>query len=113
MTLVGLMRAKPGVSVPEVGDDPHAQDVITEVTERRAAVDRAPVGGKSPVLPESWSRHAGDIKAVILHRGITHAAAGRGLENAGGRDLFDRRVRLKRADDIRHLNAALVGYAGE
>src|SRR5258706_15438370 len=54
---------------PEVGDDPHPQDVVAEIPERAvmclrsgakgiiavAAVDGVAIGGESPILPELWS----------------------------------------------------------
>src|SRR2546425_634829 len=65
---------------PEVSDDPHAQQVVAEVTERaaraaRAGVNGVPIARKPPILPEVRSGHVGkDVTTRI--RSIAHAKAG-------------------------------------
>src|SRR5215472_17392505 len=111
MTLLGLMWAKPRVDVPKVGDDPHAQQVIAEITEWGTTVNWSPVRGKSPVVPERGRCHTGHRKTRL--RPIPHGSAGRRRKNAVGQDLLVRGVRLEVADDIDHLDPPGVRRARE
>src|SRR5262249_16104086 len=113
VTLDGLARTKPSVGVPEIGYDPHAQNVVAEIAERRASVNGAPVGGKSPILSEPGSRDTCYVKTVILQGRVAHAPAGRGLEGAIRQNLFERGVSLKVAHYIFHLDTAGVRHVGE
>src|SRR5580692_11865716 len=78
----GLIRspAHGKLAVPEVGDDPHAQGVVTEVRKRGGIVNPAAVRTKSPILAEVRSFNAGDGKA--RHPAVTHSAAGRRRDHA-------------------------------
>src|SRR5262249_57498027 len=112
-TLRSLARSKPGVHEPEVSDDPHAQNVVAEITERRASVNGAPIRGEPPILPEPGSRDACYVKTVILHGRVAHGPAGCGLEGAVRQNLFERGVGLEVAHNIFQLDAACVRRVGE
>src|SRR5215470_12979403 len=111
--------------VPEVGDDPHAQEVVAEISERAvaglmilakgiivvAAVDSVAIGGKSPILPELGCSDAGHRKTRRFAG--THGPARREREGPVGQPLFRRGVGLEVAHDVYHLDVAFVGDAGE
>src|SRR5262249_35139309 len=108
MALVGLTRSEARFRVPEVGDDPHTKQVITEVAERRTPVDRTPIGRKSPILPERRSRDAGHGKT--WHTSIAHRAARRPCKDSIHKLLW-RCISFKCTHDIGHLDTALIGDA--
>src|SRR5713101_6013123 len=97
LTALGsLVWSKTRINEPEVGDDPHAQQVVAEVAEGAAGTTGAGVYGvaiarKPPILPEVRGGHGrSDVTAGIdrvahikAGRGASaHAAAGSGSESA-------------------------------
>src|SRR5215471_4417023 len=111
--------------VPEVGDDPHAQEVVAEIPERAvaglmilgkgiiviAAVNGVAIGGKSPILPELGCSDAGHRKTRRFAG--THGPTRGESEGPVGQPLFRRGVGLEVAHDVYHLDVAFVGDAGE
>src|SRR5258708_36325555 len=99
---------------PEVGDDPHPQHVVAEISKRGvmtlrwgaegiiavAAVNGVAIGGESPILPELGCGDAGHRKTRLFTR--THGAARRGREGPVGQPLVQRGVVLERAHDVYH-----------
>src|SRR5947209_2344029 len=84
LTALGsLVRSKTRINEPEVGDDPHAQQVVTEIAERAAwalgaAVNGVAIARKPPILPQVRRGHIrSDVTARIY--GIAHIKAGRGV----------------------------------
>src|SRR5690348_4052408 len=94
--LAGLNGGVGRLCEPEVSKDPHAEQIVAEVTERTvfqspvlavlvhkvdavavAAVHRIAVGRESPILPEIRCGNIGDGIAVGI-LGVRYAKAGRG-----------------------------------
>src|SRR5262249_52554786 len=117
-----LVRPKPSVRVVKIGDDPDAQQVITEITEWAvadcagnvpqrvvvvAAVNCVAIRGEAPILPESRSCNA--VHRKTIGRLSNRSQAGLRTENVIRTDLLERRISFKVADYILHLNSSGVG----
>src|SRR5713101_6751994 len=114
LTALGrLVWSKTRINEPEVGDDPHAQQVVAEVAEGAAGTTGAGVYGvaiarKPPILPEVRGGHGrSDVTAGIdrvahikAGRGASaHAAAGSGSESAVRQKLLGPGVGLEAPDE--------------
>src|SRR5712692_963107 len=119
LTALGsLVWSKTSVRVPEVGDDPHAQQVVAEIAEWAAwatgtAVNGVAIARKPPILPQV---RGGDVRNDVTARigGIAHVKAGRGASaHFAARGGSESAVRQNLLDPGVSLEAADEGFRGE